>query len=31
VLLSSPLALPPGAYSIAKDIVVDFDPKQVLQ
>jgi len=31
VLLSSPLALPPGAYDIAKDIVVDFDPKQVLQ
>jgi hypothetical protein len=31
VLLSSPLSLPPGAYDIAKDIVVDFDPKRVLQ
>jgi len=31
VLLSSPLALPPEAYDIAKDIVIDFDPKQVLQ
>jgi outer membrane biosynthesis protein TonB len=31
VLLSSPLAVPPGGYEIAKDIVVDFDPKQVLQ
>jgi len=31
VLLSSPLSLPPGAYDIAKDIVVDFDSKQVLQ
>jgi outer membrane biosynthesis protein TonB len=31
VLLSSPLVVPPGAYEIAKDIVVDFDPKQVLQ
>jgi outer membrane biosynthesis protein TonB len=31
VLLSSPLAVPPGAYDIAKDIVVDFDPRQVLQ
>jgi len=31
VRLSSPLALPPGSYEIARDIVVDFDPKQVLQ
>jgi len=31
VLLSSPLSVPPGAYEIAKDIVVDFDPKQVLR
>jgi outer membrane biosynthesis protein TonB len=31
VLLSSPLNLPPGAYDIAKDIVVGFDSKQVLQ
>jgi hypothetical protein len=31
VLLSSPLSLPPGAYDIAKDIVVDFDSRQVLQ
>jgi outer membrane biosynthesis protein TonB len=31
VRLSSPLSLPPGAYEIAKDIVIDFDPRQVLQ
>lgn len=31
VLMSSPLALPAEAYDIARDIVVDFDPKQVLQ
>ena len=31
VNLSSPLALPPGGYEIARDIVVDFDPRQVLQ
>ncbi len=31
VLLSSPLALPPGTYAIAKDIVVSFDSRQVLQ
>jgi outer membrane biosynthesis protein TonB len=31
VLMSSPLALPAEAYDIAKDIVVDFSPKQVLQ
>lgn len=29
VLLSSPLLLPDGAYDLAKDIVVDFDPRQV--
>jgi outer membrane biosynthesis protein TonB len=29
VLLSSPLLLPSGAYDIAKDIVVDFDSRQV--
>lgn len=29
VLLSSPLLLPPGVYDIAKDIVVDFDARQV--
>ncbi|HLY54284.1 MAG TPA: hypothetical protein VKS60_01930 [Stellaceae bacterium] len=29
VLLSSPLIIPPGAYDIAKDIVVDFDPRQL--
>lgn len=29
VLLSSPLLLPVGAYDLAKDIVVDFDPRQV--
>jgi hypothetical protein len=27
VLLSSPLVIPPGAYDIAKDIVVDFDSR----
>ncbi|HUZ71957.1 MAG TPA: hypothetical protein VMU87_03130 [Stellaceae bacterium] len=31
VLLSSPLIVPPGDYDIAKDIVLDFDSKQVLQ
>ncbi len=31
VLLSSPLTLPPGAYDIAKDIVVDFSSKKVMQ
>jgi outer membrane biosynthesis protein TonB len=31
VLLSSPLAIPPGTYDIAKDIVIDFEAKQVLQ
>jgi hypothetical protein len=31
VLLSSPLTLPPGAYDIAKDIVVDFDSRRDLQ
>jgi outer membrane biosynthesis protein TonB len=31
VLLSSPLLVPPGAYDIAKDIVVDFDSRQVSQ
>jgi hypothetical protein len=31
VLLSSPLTLPPGAYDIAKDIVVDFDSQRDLQ
>ncbi len=31
VLLSSPLVLPPDEYDIAKDIVVDFDSKQVFQ
>jgi outer membrane biosynthesis protein TonB len=31
VRLSSPLALPPGGYEIARDIVVDFDARQVLQ
>lgn len=31
VLLSSPLNLPPGAYNIAKDIVVDFDSRRDLQ
>jgi outer membrane biosynthesis protein TonB len=31
VLLSSPLTIPPDEYDIAKDIVVDFDPKQVLR
>lgn len=31
VLLSSPLTVPPDEYDIAKDIVVDFDPKQVLR
>ena len=29
VLLSSPLLLPDSAYDLAKDIVVDFDPRQV--
>jgi hypothetical protein len=31
VLLSSPLSLPPGAYEIAKDIVIDFNAKQLSQ
>jgi outer membrane biosynthesis protein TonB len=31
VLLSSPLTIPPDEYDIAKDITVDFDPKQVLR
>lgn len=31
VILSSPLAIPPGAYEIARDIVIDFDPRRVLQ
>jgi hypothetical protein len=31
VLLSSPLTLPPGAYDIAKDIIVDFDSQRDLQ
>jgi hypothetical protein len=31
VLLSSPLSLPAGTYDIAKDIVIDFDPKRVMQ
>jgi hypothetical protein len=31
VLLSSPLTVPPGEYDIAKDIVLDFHLKQVLQ
>ena len=31
VILSSPLAIPPGAYDIARDIVIDFDPRRVLQ
>ena len=31
VLLSSPLVLPADEYDIAKDIVVDFDSKQVFQ
>lgn len=31
VLLSSPLELPPGTYAIAKDIVINFDARQVLQ
>jgi hypothetical protein len=31
VLLSSPISLPLGVYDLAKDIVVDFDPRQVLR
>jgi outer membrane biosynthesis protein TonB len=31
VLMSSPLTVPAEAYDIAKDIVVDFNPKQVRQ
>lgn len=31
VLMSSPIAVPAEAYEIAKDIVVDFDPKTVSQ
>lgn len=31
VLLSAPLLIPPGEYDIAKDIVLDFDPRQVLK
>lgn len=31
VLLSSPLTMPTGEYDIAKDIVLDFRAKQVLQ
>jgi len=31
VLLSSPLTVPAGEYDIAKDIVLDFRSKQVLQ
>jgi outer membrane biosynthesis protein TonB len=31
VILSSPLAIPAGAYDIARDIVIDFDPRRVLQ
>lgn len=31
VILSSPLSLPPGSYALARDIVVDFDAKQVAQ
>jgi hypothetical protein len=31
VLLSSPLTLPPGAYNIAKDIVIDFDARRDLR
>jgi hypothetical protein len=31
VLLSSPLALPPGTYATAKDIVINFDARQALQ
>ncbi len=29
VLVSSPLALPPGTYAIAKDIVIDFNSRRV--
>ncbi|SMF43490.1 hypothetical protein SAMN06265365_103303 [Tistlia consotensis] len=31
VLLSSPLALPDGAYDVARDLVVEFDARQVLR
>jgi hypothetical protein len=31
VLLSSPLTVPPGEYDIARDIVLDFNSKQVSQ
>jgi outer membrane biosynthesis protein TonB len=31
VLVSSPLALPPGGYAIAKDMVLNFDARQVLR
>jgi len=31
VLLSSPLVIPAGAYDIARDIVIGFDPRRVLQ
>jgi hypothetical protein len=31
VLLSSPLAIPAGAYDIARDISIEFDPREVLQ
>jgi len=31
VLLSSPLVIPPGMYALAKNIVVDFEAKQVLR
>ena len=29
VLLSSPLALPPGRYEEVRDVVLDFDPRKV--
>jgi hypothetical protein len=31
VLLSSPIAVPPGAYDIAKDIILDFNLKRLSQ
>jgi hypothetical protein len=31
VLLSSPLAIPPGGYEYAKELVLEFDPRAVLQ
>ena len=30
VLLSSPLTIPVGRYDLARDIVVEFDPKRLL-